>query len=250
MSVDDPPSGGGLDGGWRLCCEGDRSDSELWSASGWACAPERVVWEVEAVRAVECVPDTGEAPHMIRPAMSLKRVGKMAERCCPECDRGWADTEGMPAAERARFTLREVAGALVEVARGVSYREAAEHARLRAGHYHRCHGVRRASSDGHSVRRWVDQYAPIVAAGSLPQEWPRVLVVDHLPVHVRDFDSPTPSGQGRLSRARRVVLRDRQAADAWRVWASRSVDQVAWEAFLGQLPGQPITSSATVRVGW
>lgn len=161
-----------------------------------------------------------------------------------ECEREWEATDGMPAGTRDRFTLRDKAAALVRLAEGASFRGASEFVRRRAGYHRRRRGALLTSRDGRLARDWVSQYAPILADRYLPRRWPRTLVLDKLPVHVRDTRSNTPKPSGRASffilaalsyvgkgRNRRAVL--------WRVTVSRKADRRAWEEFFNQLDGEP-----------
>lgn len=132
----------------------------------------------------ECVPSDGSRPHRFRPALSIKMVGGRSG-CCTECDREWEPTDGMVMGTGDRFTLREKAATLVRLAQGASYREASHLARTRGGYAVRRRGVLVASPDGRLARDWVSQYAPLLADRFLPRRWPRVLVLDKLPVHTK-----------------------------------------------------------------
>ncbi len=63
----------------------------------------------------------------------------------------------------------------------------------RSGGYARCSrdGAPIASRDDRLVRDWVSQHAPILAEHYLPKAWPHTLVLDELPIHVRDMRSNT-----------------------------------------------------------
>ena len=188
----------------------------------------------------QCVPDNGARPHMLRPELSSKLVGGRGG-CCLECERGWADTDGMPTGTRDRFTLRDKAATLVRLAQGASFREASEFARKRGGYARRRRGgALIASRDGRLARDWVSQYAPILAEHCLPRSWPRTLVIDKLPVHVRDTSSHTPRQSGRASFFVFAALSFVDGRSVlWRVGVSRRADQAAWQRFFAQLPGRP-----------
>jgi len=95
---------------------------------------------------------------MLRPELSSKLVGGRTG-CCLECERRWADTDGMPTGTRDRFTLRDKAATLVRLAQGASFREGSEFARKRGGYARRRRGgVLIASRDGRLARDWVSQY--------------------------------------------------------------------------------------------
>ncbi len=133
---------------------------------------------------------------MVRPELSSKLVGGR-EGCCIECEREWHETEGMPTGTHDWFTLRDKAAALVRLAQGASFRDASEFVRRRAGYARRRGGgALIASRDGRLARDWVSQYTPIIAERYLPRRWPRRLVLDKLPVHVKDTTSNKPRQSG------------------------------------------------------
>lgn len=145
---------------------------------------------------------------------------------------------------RPALTLRDKAAALVRLAEGASFREASEFVRKRAGYAHRRGGALIASRDGRLARGWVSQYTPIMAERYLPRRWPRTLVLDKLPVHVRDTKSNTPKQSGHasflvLAALSYVGKRKNRRAVLWRVGVSGKTDQVAWGAFFAQLDGEP-----------
>ena len=147
----------------------------------------------------------------------------------------------MPTGTRDRFTLRDKAATLVRLAAGASFRDASEFARQRGGYARRGRGgALVASRDGRLARDWVSQYAPILAEHYLPRAWPRTLVLDKLPIHVRDTSSNTPRPSGRASFFVLAALSyagDR--AVLWRVGVDKHADQAAWERFFALLPGEP-----------
>ncbi len=176
---------------------------------------------------------------MVRPELSSKQHGGPHGECV-ECERVWTDIDGMPAGTRDRYTLREKSAALVALANGATYRDAANEARKRGGYARRSRGALLASRDGRLTGDWVSQYTPILAEHYLPQKWPRVLMLDLLPVHKSDSLANTPGPTGVLAfnvLAAASYIGDR--AVLWRVGASRTRDKRAWLEFLGQLPGEP-----------
>lgn len=182
----------------------------------------------------QCVPDDGSAPHMIRPELSMRLHGGRGGHCI-ECERRWGPTDGIPAARGDRFTLRAKAAALMRLAEGRSYREAAEHARRQAGR-----GLM-PSREGRIAAEWLSRYAPIIIDRHLPREWPkRSLVLDKLPIHVRDFDSDTPKPSGKASFFVFGALSyDGPRARLWRMAVSERANAEAWVSFFRSLPGQP-----------
>jgi hypothetical protein len=76
---------------------------------------------------------------------------------CVECSTGLEPWEGQTGAREYRFAAREVGEALASVAKGTSYRAAAEIARQRAGRVPPPRpGKRRAqSNEGQLVANWI-----------------------------------------------------------------------------------------------
>lgn len=105
-------------------------------------------------------------------------------------------------------------------------------------------GVLMASRDGRLARDWVSQYTPILAERYLPRRWPRTLVLDKLPVHVRDGSRTSPSQSGTASFLVLAALsyvgrgKNRRAV-LWRVSISRRANRQAWEKLFKQLDGAP-----------
>jgi hypothetical protein len=72
-----------------------------------------------------CVPPgcKGDSPecHFFQVQLPRKALGGV-HGTCTECEREWAPGEGLPSARTDRFSLREKAEALVDMARGLTYR--------------------------------------------------------------------------------------------------------------------------------
>lgn len=159
----------------------------------------------------------------------------------------------MPTGEDDRFTLHDKAIALAEVATGMSYRAAAQEVRDRAGHLTRRRaGHWEPSLDGRLVMDWVPHYAPILAYRYLPKQWPEVLVVDHLPFHVkarRPDGTPKQSGRVAFHVLAAMSYGDGTVADAedqsgrrprlWVVGGEDALREGNWRRFLARLSGQP-----------
>lgn len=185
------------------------------------------------------MPDDGSKPHRFRPELSTKLVGGKSG-CCQECDRSWAATDGMPMGTGDRFTLRDKAATLVRLAQGSSYRKASEFARTRGGYARRKGGVLVASEDGRLARDWVSQYAPLLADRFVPRRWPRVLVLDKLPVHTksREGNLPRPSGTTQFYIFAALSYVNKRST-VWRYAASRGAKQPDWLAFFRSREGAP-----------
>jgi hypothetical protein len=128
-----------------------------------------------------------------------------------------------------------IAGALVMVGAGSSYRDAALVARDRAKRLRpdRGSGELRFSRHGSLVMDWVEVFAPVVFEPYRPSEWPASgsLLLDDLPFRVRDPDS------GRHRIAFRIFCAmgyEEGRPKLWRLEAFTSKSQPDWEAFLGR----------------
>jgi hypothetical protein len=133
---------------------------------------------------------------------------------------------------------------LVSVAKGTTYRAAAEIARRKAGRVPTDNQARRRRSpanEGQLVANWVDVCAGFVCAGELPERWPHAIAVDSQNFRV---NSGPNDGSGFSVLA--AVGREQGDAARWapipRVWRLEPFgrkDQAAWEAFFGALDGAP-----------
>jgi hypothetical protein len=152
--------------------------------------------------------------------------------------------EGQAGAREYRFAAREVGDALVSVAKGTTYRTAAEVARRKAGRVPAGKEDRRRRSpanEGQLVANWVDVFSEFVCAGDLPECWPHTLAVDS-----QNFRVNSGPHAGRGFHVLAAVGRDPAEPGKWaptpRVWRLEPFahkDQAAWEAFFRALGGAP-----------
>lgn len=118
-----------------------------------------------------CRPPNGDAPHRFTPV--LTRQGE-PHAFCEECSTALEPWEGQAGAREYRFAAREVGEALVAVARGSSYKSAAEAARRAADRLPPAAPSRRhwrsrdPARDGQLVANWVDVFSDLVCADELP----------------------------------------------------------------------------------
>jgi hypothetical protein len=119
-----------------------------------------------------CRPPNGDRPHRFTPV--LTRQGE-PHPFCEECSTALEPWEGQAGAREYRFAAREVGEALVAVARGASYKSAAEAARRAADRLPAAAASRRhwrqrdPARDGQLVANWVDVFSDLVCAGELPR---------------------------------------------------------------------------------
>jgi hypothetical protein len=190
-----------------------------------------------------CRPGNGDAPHRFTPV--LTRQGE-PRPVCVECSTELEEWEGQAGARDYRFAAREIGDALVAVARGTSYKSAAEMARRSAERMppsaseNRGWRYRNPARDGQLVANWVDVYSELVCAGELPERWPAVLLLD-----CRGFRITSGKRAGRSFYVFACVgieidgHGEPQPSRLWRLEPFARKDQAAWEAFLGALPGVP-----------
>ncbi len=190
-----------------------------------------------------CRPPNGDAPHRFTPV--LTRQGE-PHPFCEECSTALEPWEGQAGAREYRFAAREVGEALVAVARGASYKSAAEAARRAADRLPAAANGRRhwryrdPARDGQLVANWVDVFSDLVCAGDLPTRWPATLLIDS-----RGFRVTSGERAGRgfyVFAAVGIDVDDegrQQRGRLWRLEAFARKDQAAWEAFFGALEGAP-----------
>ncbi len=187
-----------------------------------------------------CRPSNGAPKHRFTPV--LTRQGE-PHPYCVECSTGLEPWEGQAGAREYRFAAREVGEALVSVAKGGTYRVAAEIARQKAGRVPppRAHRRRSPANEGQLIANWVDVCSEFVCAGELPERWPHTLAVDS-----QNFRVNSGPHAGRGFHVLAAVGREQGEPGRWaptpRVWRLEPFahkDQASWEAFFGALDGAP-----------
>lgn len=187
-----------------------------------------------------CIPANGDEKHRFTPV--LTRQGEPYPFCV-ECSTGLEPWEGQAGAREYRFSAREVGEALVLVAKGSSYRSAAEIARQKAGRVppERGHGRRSAANEGQLVANWVDVCSELVCAGQLPERWPHTIAVDS-----QNFRVKSGANRGRGFQVLAAVGRAQSEPGKWppipRLWRAEPFarkDLPSWEAFFSSLAGAP-----------
>jgi hypothetical protein len=190
-----------------------------------------------------CRPPNGDAPHRFTPV--LTRQGE-PHAFCEECSTALEPWEGQAGAREYRFAAREVGEALVAVARGSSYKSAAEASRRAADRLPRAAPSRRhwrsrdPARDGQLVANWVDVFSDLVCADELPTRWPATVLIDSRGFRITSGER---AGRGFYVFAAIGIDTDdegrQQRGRLWRLEAFARKDQPAWEAFFGALEGAP-----------
>ena len=128
------------------------------------------------------------------------------------------------------------------MAKGTSYRVAAEIARHKGGRVPPGARSRRSpANEGQLVANWVDVCGEFVCAGELPGRWPHTVAVDS-----QNFRVNSGPNTGRGFHVLAAVGRGQAEPGKWapvpRVWRLEPFarkDVAAWMAFLGALEGAP-----------
>lgn len=168
---------------------------------------------------------------------ALSRTRSVDETCL-ECENHVAVHEGPGAPAAMEYLVREVAGALVSVGRGMTYTDAAKRVRMTANVGKT--GELRQVVGGQTVAEWMADFVPVVTARHQESEWPAVLVLDSTrfiwknPRTGVSYDLFSVLGAyGYDANGERGRL--------WKLWASPSNDGDAWDEFLALMPGKPLS---------
>lgn len=137
------------------------------------------------------------------------------------------------------YEVREIAAALIDVSKGVSYTEAAR--RVRMNYWGRDGtGRLRANSveNGQSVSDWLNQFGPVISERYAESSWPETIILDS--TEYKYLDPRT----GVLSQLFVVLAAWGYEAGSpqgrlWRVEARPNDRTADWVAFLRALPGTP-----------
>lgn len=179
-------------------------------------------------------PDRSEF-HRFTPAVPRQRIDTGV---CETCDNHINVHEGPVVMRYGLYEIREIAEALVAVARGSSYTEASRRAR---GRYWGTTGktTRGAGSveGGQTVADWLNMFGPIVIAANEETAWPECIVLDST-----EFMHTNPK-VGVPEQLFVVMAAWGYDADGssrlWRVEARPSDKNSDWCEFLEGLPGRP-----------
>ena len=156
---------------------------------------------------------------------------------CDTCDNDVKVHEGPVVTARGLYEVREIAQALVEVGRGLTYTDAAR--RVRTGYWGpdgtgRLHG----DASGQTVADWVGQFAPVLGDEMDEKEWPETLVLDSTEFQWTNPRTGTPQQLFCVLAAWGYPAGDPKGR-LWRVEARPTDRNTHWEAFLGALEGKP-----------
>lgn len=176
-----------------------------------------------------CSPDGGD-PHRFTPV--VPRVTTRAGECL-DCERELASHEGPHAVRRYEFDTRQMATALVQVAGGVSYREATAGIRVEVGR-----GGRKPH--GQLVADWVEVFSGPLWDRFGVSEWPEVIVCDSSKVTRRSTSKSNLSRYPHQRRAQKAMKR----RTVYTLLVATSRHRSGWPAVMAQaVPGDASTAS-------
>ena len=195
---------------------------------------------------------------------------------CLHCERAFARAEGLVGPAHFATVVQEIAGAMVDVGEGKTYRDISR--RLRIAVDHRCRSGERkgmVSINGALAMDYIDVFAPTLIAAHAPKAWPPIIAIDSHAILVRDHSECCPDriAEGGMRRTRHpgpdvkrtesgyvgphlishaapiretgrilVAVGYEHPGALPRPWLIRFAgggDQASWVEFLRSLPGQP-----------
>ncbi len=189
-----------------------------------------------------CKPGRGGATHRFTEV--LPRVRSDGHRCA-ECENRPAPWEGGKTARTYWFTTRDIAYALIRVAQGTTYTNAAYAAREIGNRVHQHpptrpapQGRRHANTNYHGqlVGNWVEVFGPVIAAAYRPVAWPERVVADS-----RAFRQ-NGGAAGRHLWSLLAAVGYEQGSSKPSVWATRACGHAttaSYQDLFASLGGQP-----------
>ncbi len=174
--------------------------------------------------------------HRFVPPLPRQHV---ADGVCLTCDNPVHTHQGPVTMRRGFYQVKEMAGALVAVAQGITYAEAARRVR---SNYWGLHGSGRLGANsvegGQTIADWLNLFGPVISQRYAEDHWPETIVLDSTEYQYTD---PRTGVQSQLF----VILAawgyevGETRGRLWRVEA-RPYDQTSdWVDFLSALPGRP-----------
>lgn len=192
-------------------------------------------------RMYRCVPegsqpkDLDSRPHRFAPALPrLRTTGE-----CQACEHHFGPHDGHQSAQEYLFTAREASGALVDLARGHSYRRSSFDARASAGRL-----PAKARRNGSLVAGWLEVFGHLLWADAQPTvkpPMPSAIYVDVLVYRRRQTHANgtrTMSGPKRLFVFVAMAYLAPGEPTALLLWADTRDDRAAWARFYRQVAAQ------------
>jgi hypothetical protein len=139
------------------------------------------------------------------------------------------------------YQVKEIASALVEVAKGVTYTETARRVRTNYWGLHGSGRLRPGSVEGNqTIADWLNLFGPVITAHYAEDHWPETVVLDSTEYQ---YTNPRTGWQSQLF----VILtawgyeKGETKGHLWRVEARPTDQTTDWVEFLTALPGQPLS---------
>ena len=190
----------------------------------------------------QCVPPSGtDKPHLFtlpkRAPWHLNPDGTMCANCSHEPGR----TDGAPTALRSLYSIPEAARLLVASGGGATLRIASRDLRIENNRWSRDAAGRQFRSRQNALAAdYIDRYGPTIAEATRPKRWPRFLILDSVPLHMRMRDAvavhlPFDTEGGAILAAAGTdspLVR----AKAWHATLSGNETGLAWFDFLDSIP--------------
>ena len=158
---------------------------------------------------------------------------------CLTCDNAVHTHQGPVAMWKGLYQVKEIASALVEVAKGVTYTEVARRVR---GNYWGLHGSGRlrpgSVEGGQTIADWLNLFGPSISAHYAEDHWPETLVLDSTEYQ---YTNPRTGYQSQLFVILAALGYEHGEAKGhlWRVEARPTDQKDDWVEFLRALPGAP-----------
>ena len=188
----------------------------------------------------KCVSPAGTR-HVFLGALPRDRAPSV--QTCYACGNPIESHQGPATLSGSGYQIVEVVHALLDIAAGMTYTEAALRARTR---YKGAENLKDTPTrSGSTVANWVDAYAPILLDHFLPKQWPDGLALDS----TRFMYTNARTGQ---TDQLFVILAATgyEAKQQGRLWSLRAVvaeNEQSWAEFFGRLDGKP---SWVLYDGW
>jgi hypothetical protein len=181
----------------------------------------------------KCISPAG-ARHAFIPPLPRDRTETV--EACYACGNTVGTHQGPLTLPHSRYQLIEVVNALIDVASGITYTEAARRVR---SHYlgDRASYREEGGESGSTIANWVDLYAPTLLAAHLPQEWPAGVSFDST-----EFMYTNAWTKGRSQLFTVLAATGYEEGKRGKLWALRAypTDKTAsWKDLMGSIPGRP-----------
>jgi hypothetical protein len=163
---------------------------------------------------------------------------------CDNCEHKMGRGDGAVAIPSFTYALIEGARLATHIGEGRSLRESSQQTRLDAKRDRTdIHGHTWPSRQNALAADYLDQFGPIIVRAMTPRRWPRVVILDSLPLRIRPrgavlegFDASREGGAVLVAAGRE---RDQPRARTWLATLAADETEVSWTEFLNQLESDP-----------